>query len=66
LPRECRHPQSDEAALQRPALPFFGPTSPLEGDRSEIADAAPLYAGASVARIRTVEPAAELVRTLVA
>jgi hypothetical protein len=41
-----------------------GPTSPLEGDGAAVADAAPLYAGECVARIRAVEPAAELTRKL--
>jgi nitronate monooxygenase len=52
------------AALQRPGLPFYGPTPPLEGDAAAVADAAPLYAGECVARIRAVEPAAELTREL--
>ena len=52
------------AALQRPCLPFYGPTSPIEGDPEGIVDAAPLYAGECVARIRDVEPAAELTRKL--
>ena len=54
------------AALQRPSWPLYGPTSPLEGDSSAIVDAAPLYAGKSVARIRQVEPAAALTRRLAA
>ncbi len=52
------------AALQRPALPLFGPTSPLAGDRDAIVDAAPLYAGECVARIDAIEPAAALTRRL--
>lgn len=52
------------AALQRPGLPLYGPTSPLAGDRDGIVDAAPLYAGESVARIDALEPAAELTRRL--
>lgn len=51
-------------ALQRANLPFFGPVSPLEGDSGGVVDAAPLYAGESVARIQQVEPAAELTRRL--
>jgi hypothetical protein len=52
------------AALQRPGLPLYGPTSPLEGDATAIVDAAPLYAGQCVARIRRVEPAGDLTRSL--
>jgi len=51
-------------ALQRPGLPFYGPASPLEGDAQNVVDAAPLYAGECVARIRDLRPAAELTREL--
>lgn len=51
-------------ALQRPGLPFYGPTSPLAGDPDRITDAAPLFAGTCVARIDEIGPAAELTRRL--
>ena len=51
-------------ALQRPGLPFYGPASPLQGDDAKVVDAAPLYAGECVARIRDVLPAAEIARRL--
>ncbi len=54
------------AALQRPGLPLYGPTSPLVGDRDGIVDAAPLYAGECVARINAIEPAAAITRRLAA
>lgn len=50
--------------LQRPGLPFYGPTSPLRGDADRFTDAAPLFAGESVLRIDDVAPAAELTRRL--
>jgi hypothetical protein len=49
---------------QRPGLPVFGPTPPLEGGPSSLVEAAPLYAGESVARIRDVRTAADLTREL--
>jgi len=55
---------SRAAALQRPGLPVFGPVSPLVGDANRLVDAAPLYAGTSVERIRDMRPAAELTREL--
>lgn len=51
-------------ALQRPAVPFFGPTSPLAGDRDGFVDAAPLYAGETVARVGAPAPAAAITREL--
>jgi len=51
-------------AMQRTGLPLFGPGSPLAGSPPALLDAAPLYAGASVARIGDVRPAGELVREL--
>jgi len=52
------------SALQPPGLPVHGPGSPLVGDPERIVDAAPLYAGETVARIRDVRPAGELTREL--
>ena len=52
------------ASRQRGWIPFYGPVSPLAGDSSRMVDAAPLYAGESVARIRQVQPAGELTRRL--
>jgi hypothetical protein len=51
-------------ARQSPRLPFFGPSAPMAGDPEELLDAAPLYAGESVARIDDLRPAAELVAEL--
>jgi NAD(P)H-dependent flavin oxidoreductase YrpB (nitropropane dioxygenase family) len=50
---------------QRPGRPFFSPAPPTAGGAAELVDAAPLYAGETVARIDDVRPAAELVRDLV-
>ena len=52
------------AAAQRPAVPLFGPTPPLVSSPATRVDAAPLYAGETVARIREIKPAGELVREL--
>jgi nitronate monooxygenase len=52
------------AVIQRPGIPIFGPAPPLVGDADRLVDATPLYAGASVERIRDVRPAAQLTREL--
>lgn len=52
------------AASQRPAIPLFSPLAPLDGGPGELVDAAPLYAGESIARITDLRPAGELVRDL--
>jgi NAD(P)H-dependent flavin oxidoreductase YrpB (nitropropane dioxygenase family) len=52
------------ARWQRPWSPVLGPAAPTEGDGSPLVDAAPLYAGESVARCSDVRPAAEIVRAL--
>ena len=51
-------------ALQRAALPLYGPAPPLEGMPDRLVEVTPLYAGESVRRIRSVVPAAEAVREL--
>ena len=52
------------ASVQRAGLPLFGPSAPLRGSPERMVDAAPLYAGETVARIADVRPAGELVRAL--
>jgi nitronate monooxygenase len=52
------------ARTQRAALPLFGPSAPLRGAPESMLDAAPLYAGETVARIRDIRPAGVLVREL--
>ena len=51
-------------ARQDPRLPLLGPIGPTAGQPESLVHAAPLYAGVTVARIRDVRPAAELVREL--
>jgi NAD(P)H-dependent flavin oxidoreductase YrpB (nitropropane dioxygenase family) len=51
-------------ARQAPGIPFFGPSAPTAADPESLLDAAPLYAGESVARIDDVPPAAEVVARL--
>jgi hypothetical protein len=45
-------------------MPLLSPAAPLRDSPARMLDAAPLYAGESVARVREVRPAAELVREL--
>jgi nitronate monooxygenase len=52
------------AARQAPGIPFFGPSAPTAADPESFVEAAPLYAGESVARIGDVRPAAEVVASL--
>jgi NAD(P)H-dependent flavin oxidoreductase YrpB (nitropropane dioxygenase family) len=52
------------AARQRPGVPFFSPSSLIEGDESRLVEATPLYAGESVTRVHDVRPAGELTREL--
>lgn len=52
------------AANQRVGVPFFGPAPPTEERPVSLVEAAPLYAGETVARIEDVRPAAELVAKL--
>ena len=52
------------AATQRPAMPLFGPLAPARGAPEAMLDAAPLYAGETVARIDDVKPAGEIVSSL--
>ena len=52
------------AARQNPGIPFFGPSAPTAADPESFVEAAPLYAGESVARIDDIPPAGELVTRL--
>jgi NAD(P)H-dependent flavin oxidoreductase YrpB (nitropropane dioxygenase family) len=52
------------ASTQSPSRPLFGPMAATKGGPPSLIDAGPLYAGESVARIRDVRPAGELVREL--
>lgn len=66
-PLGARTPESLQRralAAQRAWLPFFSPAPPTAQGPAGLVDAAPLYAGESVARIADVRPAAELVRAL--
>lgn len=51
-------------ALQRAAIPLYGPAAPLAGMPDRLVEVTPLYAGESVRRIDRVVPAAEAVRDL--
>ena len=52
------------AATQRTGVPFYGPAAPTDGTPASLLDTGALYAGETVARIRDIRPAAELVREL--
>jgi NAD(P)H-dependent flavin oxidoreductase YrpB (nitropropane dioxygenase family) len=54
------------ARAQRPNSRLLTPIGPTDDGPSNLVDAGPLYAGETVARIDTVLPAAEIVRTLAA
>lgn len=54
------------ARAQRPNSRLLTPIGPTDDGPSTLVDAGPLYAGETVARIDTVLPAAEIVRTLAA
>jgi NAD(P)H-dependent flavin oxidoreductase YrpB (nitropropane dioxygenase family) len=54
------------SAVQRVALPLFGPSAPIATSPDRMVEVAPLYAGETVARIDDIRPAAELVRELAA
>src|SRR5579884_1959256 len=51
-------------AGQRVALPLLSPQPPTDTGPAGLLDSGPLYAGAAVARVDDVRPAAELVRAL--
>jgi NAD(P)H-dependent flavin oxidoreductase YrpB (nitropropane dioxygenase family) len=51
-------------AIQRPSLPFLGPPMALDDGPPSLLDSGPLYAGANVARISDVRPAAQIVSDL--
>jgi nitronate monooxygenase len=50
--------------MQRAGLPLFSPAALLRGEDERALEWTPLYAGAGVARLRDVVPAAEAVRRL--
>jgi nitronate monooxygenase len=52
------------ARAQRPGSRLLSPLGPSDDGPENLLDAGPLYAGETVARIREVKPAAELVRAL--
>ena len=52
------------ARRARLEIPLYGPAAPLVSWPEHLVDTSPLYAGESVARIRDIRPAAELVRSL--
>jgi len=51
-------------AIQRSALPFFGPPMALDDGPVSLVDSGPLYAGANVTRISEILPAARVVSDL--
>ncbi len=59
-------PRAQARALrrQRPWQPFLSPEPPTRGGPEGLLESGPLYAGVSVARMRDVRPAAELVKDL--
>jgi NAD(P)H-dependent flavin oxidoreductase YrpB (nitropropane dioxygenase family) len=66
-PLATRLPDSIQARAlggQRPSWPFFGPQPPSDDGPANLVDAGPLYAGAGVAQITDIRPAAELVQAL--
>jgi nitronate monooxygenase len=52
------------ARAQRPTSRLLSPQGPTDDGPANLLDAGPLYAGESVARIDSIQPAAELVRAL--
>jgi NAD(P)H-dependent flavin oxidoreductase YrpB (nitropropane dioxygenase family) len=51
-------------AMQRPALPLYGPVALLDGMDDRLIEATPLYAGACVKDIQAIVPAQEAVKLL--
>jgi len=56
--------QARALAAQRPSRPFLGPQPPTDDGPPGLVDSGPLYAGASVTRIKDVLPAGRLVAEL--
>src|SRR5271167_892112 len=56
--------QDRASTSQRPWQPFLGPQPPTDDGPANLLDSGPLYAGASVAGIADIRPAAELVKAL--
>jgi nitronate monooxygenase len=52
-------------AIQRPSLPFLGPSMALDDGPASLVDSGPLYAGANVTRISDILPAARVVSDLI-
>ncbi|WP_345868570.1 nitronate monooxygenase [Shewanella algae] len=51
-------------AAQKPGIPFFSPALLSRGLPAQLADATALYAGEHIGRIRSLRPAAEIVKEL--
>lgn len=64
LGRAPARAQEAMVARQTPGLPLFGPIAPTADRPDSLVEAGALYAGETVARIRDIRPAAELVREL--
>ena len=56
--------QEAMVARQTPGVPLLGPVAPTADRADSLVEAGALYAGETVARIRDIRPAAELVREL--
>jgi nitronate monooxygenase len=56
--------QDRAITTQRPSQPFLGPQPPTDDGPESLLASGPLYAGANVARVADIRPAAELVRAL--
>ena len=56
--------QERASTPQRASPPFLGPRPPTDDGPTSLLDSGPLYAGAGVARIRDIRPAADLVKAL--
>lgn len=56
--------QARMLARQRPTVPLLAPVPPTDDGPESLLDSGPLYAGETVGRIDTVEPASQLVREL--
>ena len=57
-------PRKPPTSWQRPSVPFLSPLAPTEGAPDGLLEAAPLYAGETVARIGEIGRAGDLTREL--
>jgi nitronate monooxygenase len=57
--------QSSFAGMQSPSRPLFSPQPPVDDQDSSLLDSGPLYAGETIARISSMQPAATIVGELV-